>query len=421
LFEKLGKDAFDKLVHDNHAEYEAAVQYVAAAKAHRQELRARKRLKLQSTGKLVETVRTRPFIIDSNSDSDTPLMRNVGMRSGARSTRETRPRTPTAQQSSSSAVSSISSENSNDSLMEQLKTNDTEAECRKPRRKPVELIGGSRRTKDGSESLNKAEQPMRRSSKSVPNKSSDPKGQKQDESARPSSSGASRPLNSPDRSSRKGSGQLNWQPDIIVNTPTAAATRRSSNVTDNENIKVPGPLAAGLTPQLEKPTQSMRRSAPAIKMVNEPKSGPLRSAWHKGGDQAAYSKMHFRRKAELRGRNEATPDPTALSFINAPPGLMASKSTQLNDNLYARRDTTNTRPARSNDSDDEAAAPSTTQSPDWEKEKVPMTCFEWRNGSCRYGAEVCWFLHRDTAKIGPANGYVFQPSRHSSSSLPNIY
>ena len=412
----MGEAAFTKLAHDNYLEYEAALQHVAAAKTRRQELRAKKRQKLESPGEKGKNAKgARPFTVESDSDSDTPLIDRVGARQGARSTRETRPRRPILQSSLSSASSSDDSEDSIDSLMEQLKTHDSESERRKPRQKPMELIGRPQRAKDQPGPLKRIEKrsshATRSSYKLAPEKSNDPKDKKQDEGSRPSTSGSSRPHISSNQPSRQGSGEL-------ANAPAASTSLRNSKVAENTNVDAPRPSTAD---ELGRPTQSMRRSAPTIRMVNEPKTGPLKAAWHKGGGQDIYNKVRFRRKAELRGRYEGTPDPSVLSFVNAPPGLTPKVLGQANSNPYGRRDTVALRPVPPNDSDGEAAAPSTTKVPDWEKDKVPMTCFDWRNGSCRYSAERCWFLHRDTARIGPANGYVPKPRRYILCAFPSNF
>jgi chromo domain-containing protein 1 len=365
-------------------------------------LRAKKRQKSELPGEKGRNAKSaRPLIVESGSDSDSPLMDRVRARQGARSTRETRPpRRQILQPTWSSASSSNDSEDSIDSLMEQLKTKDSESERRKPRQKPRELTGRPQRAKDQSGSLKRIEKRSSHatgsSSKSAPEKSNDLEG------SRASTIGSSRPHISSNQPPKQGSGQH-------ANAPAASTSRRNSKVAENTNVDALRPSTAN---EVERPKQSMRRSAPTIKMVNEPKTGPLKAAWHKGGAQDIYNKVRFRRKAELRGRYEGTPDPSVLSFVNAPPGLTPRMLDQANSNPYVHRDTVALRPVQPNDSDDEAAAPSTTKVPDWEKEKVPMTCFDWRNGSCRYSAERCWFLHRDTARIGPANGYVPKSRRY---------
>jgi chromo domain-containing protein 1 len=391
-FVELGEAAFTKLAHDNHVEYEAAVQHVAAAKAHRQRLRAKKRQMLESSGKKEENTKASPFvIIDSDSDSDTPLMNSAGASHGAYFTRETRPPRRQVLQPSKS----LDSEDSKDPLMKQLRTKDSETERRKPPQKPMELIWIRHRAKGGSGSLKRSEKRSSHatgsSSKSVPEKLNDPKGKTQDEESRPSRNSPTRPCISSGQRSRKGSGQLSWQPDAVANAPAASTLRRNSKAVGNTSVLALRPSSPD---QVERPKQFMRKSAPTIRMLNEPKTG------------------RYRRKFELRGRYEATPDPSVLLFVNAPPGLTPRRSDQANGNPYGRRDPVDLRAPRPNDSDDEIAAPSTTNVSDLEKDKVPLTCFDWRNGSCPYNAETCRFLHRDTAKIGPADGYEPKPRDH---------
>jgi chromo domain-containing protein 1 len=439
-FVELGEAAFTKLAHDNHVEYEAAVQHVAAAKAHRQRLRAKKRQMLESSGKKEENTKASPFIIiDSDSDSDTPLMNSAGASHGAHFTRETRPPRRQVLQPSKS----LDSEDSKDPLMKQLRTKDSEAERRKPPQKPMELIWkpqrvtkqsrtkdseaellkppqkpikltwNPQRAKDQSGSLKRSEKrsshATESSSKSVPEKLNDPKDKTLDDESRPSRNSPTRTCISSGQRSRKGSGQLSWQPDAVANAPAASTLRQNSKAVGNTSILALRPSSPD---QVERPKQFMRKSAPTIRMLNEPKTGHLKAAWHKGGVQETYSKIRYRRKAELRGRHEATPDPSVLLFVNAPPGLTPRRSDQTNGNPYGRRDPVDLRAPRPNDSDDEFAAPSTTNVSDLEKDKVPLTCFDWRNGSCPYNAETCRFLHRDTAKIGPADGYEPKPRDH---------
>lgn len=432
----MGDDEFGKLIQKNCAEFENAVNKVAAAKTRRQQKRAKKREKFKSAeeappndAQSVSSSDT-PFIskrkahrkdpeIDSESDTHLRSKTRAGLRQNDASLdvrRMRSPQRPTLDAPSSSSSSDSGSETSIDSLYEQIRAEASDAARRNAPQKSIELIGRSPRTKDRSASSKKTamptSQPATSSSKSLQKKPSDPTGKRQDEDPKPHKSGPSRPRISseqpakPAPTRRRGSSQSARQ-DAVDDATTASTIRRGSKVAEDLIARAEGPSTAGDKAQMNKPRQFMRKSAPnpgPIKMVNEPKV-PLKSVWRKGGDEGLYTKVHWKRKAELRGRDEQTPDPSALSFVRPPPGGIPRPPARVNDNPYGRRDITTVRPAQDDDSDD-SSTPQPAKALEWENDKVPLTCFDWRSNSCPYTAEQCKFLHRNTDKLSRWDGWV---------------
>ncbi|KAF2730528.1 hypothetical protein EJ04DRAFT_555345 [Polyplosphaeria fusca] len=178
-------------------------------------------------------------------------------------------------------------------------------------------------------------------------------------------------------------------------------------------------------------TVAKRTGAGPIRMVNKPKV-LSRSEW-KNSDKL-YSTVKFRRTAELRSRNEQTPDVAELEFVNRPPGGISQPSSSSapppcppptgprkntrDDNPYGRRDSTQFRP-QGGERGSPGSAPDSpigsAELPDWAKNKIPLTCFEWRNGSCRYSWEKCRFQHMNGFPLSPADGSV--PSKYTSRPL----
>jgi len=376
---QLGEPAFSLLKQENFDKFNRACDTFAVARARRHEKRAKKREKLRATA--------RPSLGGANSDSENDaspsrrasLGESRGKKSAASVFSQEMRRRSTPEQTASSPSSTSKSDTDTDSLLEQIRTEASDAERR--RQKPLEQIGRPQPRKDHSISSKntgrRIDQSTVNSSVSMQEKESDPKG--------------GQPAKSLKAPIRKSSGQSTGPP----HQSQAPNVNNSAAATSGDNA------------QMERPTQSMRRSAPnpaPIRMVNEPKTAS-KTTWHRGA-QSQYTKMHFRRKAELRGRDEQTPDLNALDWVGGPSTGISRASVQTNDGSYSRHDTAPSKPNQAQQG--ENSPPSSPFSPpEWEKHKVPMTCYNWRTDrSCPYSAEQCKFLHRDTDKIGSWDGWI---------------
>jgi chromo domain-containing protein 1 len=142
-------------------------------------------------------------------------------------------------------------------------------------------------------------------------------------------------------------------------------------------------------------------SKSAINFTNEPKTS-TRSEWQNGN--GLFKKWSSKHRANVRGHVEAAPDFCSLEFVNhAPVGLVKSRSTNAADNPYGRRETGNRRvpevdryePGRRGSADDVVPLQ------DWEANKAPLVCSEWRlSNNCQYGPVKCQFMHRNKDEHG---------------------
>jgi chromo domain-containing protein 1 len=154
-------------------------------------------------------------------------------------------------------------------------------------------------------------------------------------------------------------------------------------------------------PSMAKRSQPARTPAVGVKFINEAKS-QSRKPWE--NSDRLYNKLKFRGIAEKRSRVEGAPDFEALDFVGAAPaGLVKSKVQDPHDNPYGRREVKTRRLQ-----DDPPAFTSRRESTDdvrpladWEAEKVPLVCPQWRlSNNCQYGERRCHFMHRSKDALG---------------------
>lgn len=205
------------------------------------------------------------------------------------------------------------------------------------------------------------------------------------------------------------------QKAVVTPTGTTSTARRSTIRVNSDR----GPLQA---PAASRPSADNRgiksggKGSQPIKMVNEPKSA-LRREWQHSDHQ--YGTLKFRRRAEVRSREEGTPDPSALEFVNGPPPLPKQPPPAMNttcpiyDSPYGLREPGQAR-RQEPKSSQESQTPVQTGIPLrlYEVNKIPLICFDWRNGHCPFPPDKCRFLHRDRDPSGkeynlaPADGSV---------------
>ena len=144
-------------------------------------------------------------------------------------------------------------------------------------------------------------------------------------------------------------------------------------------------------------------AAGPIKMVSKPVE-PVRSEWNTTGKR--FTTLKSMNSANKRDKRERAPDPESLQYVNAPSGFTSfTKARSAADtNVYGRRDSGRARVRE--DSDDEQERDPRILA-NWEQDKVPLICWEYRNNSCRLSDRQCRFLHRmDGYPIGPTSGIV---------------
>lgn len=430
--EQIGDDEFGQLVQNNFTEFENAVNKVEAARTLRQQKRAKKRQRLKSAAEEppsdVQSFSSSDMPIkrgqreyrkkpETDSESDTPLMvkTRAGLRQNDASIDVRKMRSP-HRPPPDALLSSSSDDGSGTGIQKRAKALDSAR--RNPPQTSMELIERPSRTNDGSASSEKTtvptSQPASSSPKSLKKEPNEPAGKRQDEGPKPRKSGPSRCISleqpiKPAPNRRRGSSQ-SAQQDAVDDATNTSTIRRGSKVAEDLITKVEGPPKPGGKAQMNELGQFMRKTAlnpRPIKMLNEPKARS-KMASRKEGNESLYKKMHWKRKAELRGRDEHTPDPSVLSFVGSHPGGIPRPSARINDNPYGRRDITALRPAQDEDSDDsdDPSAQQPAKAPEWGDDKVPVTCFDWRSNSCQYTAEQCKYLHHNTDKLSPWDGRV---------------
>ncbi|KAH3915015.1 hypothetical protein HBH56_083340 [Parastagonospora nodorum] len=188
-------------------------------------------------------------------------------------------------------------------------------------------------------------------------------------------------------------------PDRSIGTVGAASAQNPTPATTPATTTVSTGArkahVSGVPPSSRK-TGTASKAAPPIKFTNQ-KQEPQRSKWDTKG--VLYNKAHFRAKAEQRSRYEGTPDPTVLEFVGSgPPNLVKPKPSRPVDDPYSRRETGNRRVESSDE--DESTGRGGHQyfdlMHDWEKDKLPLVCPEWRlSSNCPYTARICKYLHRN--------------------------
>ncbi|KAF2471391.1 uncharacterized protein BDR25DRAFT_303413 [Lindgomyces ingoldianus] len=395
---------------DNIARFELAVAAAEEAHEMRKKKREKKRRKLISAQK---ASRRAPFDESSDGKDDIPLASRVKGKLEQGSplfVQETqKPRRPPFEQSSSSDGS-----DTEDSLLEELRADQQQrrSSVNDPSlmssrnllnskemllsSKPARLVIQEKKTETKVNEQQQSEDTLT----AAPNATA---SQVQTKKVAPS--GSSRPL------------QVGIPATSATSPPSASAGRRASNPANSATLSATTLSTAGTAARIGDPSGAkdavtvtakgnpapimMRRSAPsAIRMINAPSTNKRRG-WENPNTQF-YTKMHFRRKAELRGRNEKIPDLSVLQFVNGSSVKQPKQDKNRDDageNPYGRRET-----GRRRIQDDEERANSAP--PEWEASKIPLTCCEWRNGSCPYSAEKCRFLHRDGYKLSPWDGSV---------------
>ncbi|KAF2182796.1 hypothetical protein K469DRAFT_711489 [Zopfia rhizophila CBS 207.26] len=414
--------------------FEVAWRRADAAKASRQEKRRKKRIKLGLLQESTENMRVH------ESDDDAPLISTSKNHHSGITARDvaadhdddtgsslfvkehrTR-RKPPLEQSSSSE-----SEGSEDSLIEELKAK-SKASNRLEKRPCLEERRASLEDQH-LVSKDPGKHPSKPTSSSVGlQKKANESGDKQRERAEmpaPNTPTVSAQRDRPDKPATTSvSAQRDRPAKPVPNTSSISTRPKSSGSTQSASPQTApsattssstkttssAPPQQSTTSQAKPATTLMRRSAPTpIKMVNDPETVKKKSRWATG--DGLYSHARFKRIAELHGRNESTPDPAVLQFVNPPLGQTPGRI-RSSENLYSLRELR--RPSGQDegrqDISDEQPTNVPPAPPDWEADKIPLTCFDWKNGSCRYKAEHCRFLHRLTDKTAPADGSV--PSKY---------
>ena len=181
---------------------------------------------------------------------------------------------------------------------------------------------------------------------------------------------------------------------------------------------------------------TMKRTGITMNMSKIP--GPKKQ-WKTGS--GAFKTLKTIRRAELRGRNERAPDPEDLEFVDTLSGSTSRKNSsamaESNNPSASKRSTRqaadeaeglgasnlgqfnpysfryfegshkeyNTRGFDDSSAPPDAAPESTAVAVE-NSDKVPMTCFNWKNGSCQYNAQQCRFLHHLTDLTCPADGAI---------------
>ena len=175
--------------------------------------------------------------------------------------------------------------------------------------------------------------------------------------------------------------------DPPVGTNSVAPLRRKSLPT--------GPGVDPLNPEVYAP-----RDPGPIRMLNQAK--PARAVWNTQNKQ--FATLQFRRVAEKRGRMEGTPDFNQLDFVNGTPtgpSRPTGNSSEAQDggDLNGHKELTQT---HVHDRQEARPANVTTNVPlqPYEVNKVQMTCYEWKFGTCNYTAHNCRFLHRENDPAG---------------------
>ncbi|KAF1935467.1 hypothetical protein EJ02DRAFT_389143 [Clathrospora elynae] len=184
---------------------------------------------------------------------------------------------------------------------------------------------------------------------------------------------------------RKGNNTTAAKSSVTTSSTLTTAATGGSNSTNRPIGSISGASA--------KRTVPITGGTGGIKIVNEPKN-QLRSQWQNSDKpDKLYQTLQFRRIAEQRSRREGTPDIGALEIVNDPLGVVKPRPRVPIDDLYARRET-GTRRFQEDDEDDIPGA--ILPLADWELDKVPLVCSDWRlSSNCQLGAQKCRFMHRN--------------------------
>ncbi|KAF2640478.1 hypothetical protein P280DRAFT_507175 [Massarina eburnea CBS 473.64] len=371
----MGDEAFQEMVAKTHRKWVNAKSKADRNKEKRRQKRAkREKRKLSRMKKPVSPPQ-------AESDDDTPLIlkRRLPVAPATKSREESADvsslfvsgnpeptganrvarRLPLDQSSEDEDLSDRQSVTSVDSLMEDIRKNEGKQQTKEGKLKRRSLQSknvGNRKTTQGE-----TEKVQRK----VPEATAPVLGSKENDKSKPSARAP--PTAAANLVARK-----------AVLDPPARAKRSSA--------------AAGITPPAPKPP---------IKMVNQPKTA--RKEWKNSAKH--YSTLHYRGTADKRSRIEATPDPTRLEFVNGDPvGILphqpsVSRPWLAADNIYGRRESGLRQQV---DVGDEPPARTNAELQPYERGKIPMTCFDWRSGTCKFTAPVCRFMHREKDPDGKA-------------------
>jgi chromo domain-containing protein 1 len=387
---KRGED-FEQYIQRNIDEFEAAEREAERQKTQRQRKRAKKRRKLRSK------------VDDSNSEGDRPLIATRRLPPPKRTLREDtedvspifvtqhqRPRKPPIDQSDDSS----SPEGDDRNNLHQSK------QCAE-RRSPKKRLE--------SDDARRARQHQARSSKSAveaefvkpKNPSTTTQRAKTKKNARGPPTDASAVT-----ASRKTSITSAQIPSPRIKTATLNTVTKP--VSSAKAPPMPtATVGASPGPPVSKAVTSIKRTTTLrpIRIINQAPTNQ-RKEWQ--NSEGHYKKLTMRAKAAKRGRNEQKPDESVLQFVNGqprwPPPVAASKSeARPADDVYGRRET---RHVRRNSDDDHSTKNKQEILQDRLANKIPLTCFEWLNGSCERTAEQCRFHHTRGYRPSPYNGTV---------------
>lgn len=220
--------------------------------------------------------------------------------------------------------------------------------------------------------------------------------------------------------------QQNSSPDARASETSEPVVQRRGSAANRVSPPNPTPTVESITavnvsaavrqsPEASDPVASIKQpvlSSTAIKMVNQPKT-TSRKSWNTSDTQ--YKTLKFRGIAQKRSRIEATPDPGVLDFVNASPlgptpkeGNDGRALKSVKDNPYARREI-GRRQLQEADEDEapEEVLGNSAQLRSYEIGKIPLSCSDWRNGSCSFTPETCRFMHRTSDPSGKP--YIVAP------------
>lgn len=405
---KFTKDQLEKHIADNERQYNEACIAAQDAKALRKEMRARRRQKLR-----------RQSIVEENSgDSESDNVLPLNKRKSTMSLRNSREQTADdlvireirqAQKAHLVQSSSFSSEGSENSMMEELKAERTKQKEKKCPTAPdqIELTTGTSGSAPAAPPKD-AEGEKRKSS--IPRPTEQQENSDKAENSTSIATTAHGREKSQAGSKEKVSTARERIQKISINTAVGSESFDSLSYNQASSHRSPiSPLTAptASAPFVRRGTSGFTNAPTGpIRMVNKIPT-EQKKQWQNSDRQ--YNTMSMRRNAELRSRNEQAPDISVLQFPNgAPMGFPVQAApiqepivSRSNENVYGRRESGH---RRAHDEDLEEHSRNSPEA--WETSKPPLTCWEWRNGSCWFPAERCQFRHEDGYNLSPMDGIM---------------